>query len=106
MKIFTDFSLKEGYKRLQSNGDKVAEIDSLIDRESFRIIFESIYFNKTVHGCRPEAELTIMLKIFFYRNFIIYPTLNLRNYVLIEFLSENFLGFLSTYQKVPKSVQT
>jgi IS5 family transposase len=49
MKIFTYFSLKEGYKRLQSNGDKVAEIDSLIDWGSFRIIFESIYFNKTVH---------------------------------------------------------
>jgi IS5 family transposase len=49
MNIFTYFSLKDGYKRLQSVRDKVAEIDSLIDWKSFRIIFESIYFNKTVH---------------------------------------------------------
>ncbi len=55
MKIFTDFALKEGYKSLQSNGDKVAEIDSLIDWKSFRIIFESIYFNKTIYEGRPEA---------------------------------------------------
>ena len=31
MKILTDFALKEEYKRLQLVGDKLAEIDSLID---------------------------------------------------------------------------
>ena len=30
-------------------GDKLAEIDSLIVWEFFRIIFESVYFNKTVY---------------------------------------------------------
>jgi len=48
MKTLTDFALEEEYKRLQSVGDKVVEIDSLIDWESFRIIFESIYFYKIV----------------------------------------------------------
>ena len=48
MKTLTDFALKEEYKRLQSNGDKVAEIDFLIYWKPFRIIFESIYFDKTV----------------------------------------------------------
>jgi IS5 family transposase len=31
MKTLTDFALKEEYKRLESVGDKLAEIDSLID---------------------------------------------------------------------------
>jgi hypothetical protein len=31
MKTFTNFALKEGYKRLQSVRDKIAEIDSLIN---------------------------------------------------------------------------
>ena len=35
----TDFALKEDYKRLQSIGDKLAEIDSLIDWKPFCIIF-------------------------------------------------------------------
>ena len=48
MNTFSDFALEEDYKRLQSVRDKVVEIDSLIDWKSFRIIFESIYFNKIV----------------------------------------------------------
>jgi IS5 family transposase len=48
MKTFSDFALKEEYKRLRSVRDKFAEIDSLIDWKSFCIIFESIYFSKTV----------------------------------------------------------
>ena len=47
-KSLIDFVLEEEYKRLQSVGDKFAEIESLIDWKPFRIIFESIYFNKTV----------------------------------------------------------
>jgi IS5 family transposase len=46
MKIFTDFALKERSKLLQLVGDKLVEIDSLIDWKTFSIIFESIYFNK------------------------------------------------------------
>ncbi len=48
VKTLTDFVLKEEYKRLQLVGDKLAEIDSLIYWKPFRIIFESIFFNKAV----------------------------------------------------------
>jgi len=48
MKTLTDFALKEEYIFLQSVGDKLAKIGSLIDWKPFRIIFEYIYFNKTV----------------------------------------------------------
>jgi hypothetical protein len=48
MKTLTDFALKEEYTCLQSVGDKLAKIGSLIDWKPFSIIFESIYFNKTV----------------------------------------------------------
>ena len=34
---------------------------------------------------------------------MVFSTLNLRNNVFIEFISENFLVFLSTYQIVPQS---
>ncbi|AKB80757.1 Mobile element protein [Methanosarcina barkeri 3] len=36
MKNITDFALKEEYKRLEYVGDKLAEIDSLIDWKPFR----------------------------------------------------------------------
>jgi hypothetical protein len=41
----------------------------------------------------------IMSKISFYNNVMVFQTLKLRNNVLIEFLSGNFLVFLSTYRQ-------
>ena len=38
MDHLTDFALNEEYKHLQSVGDKLAEIESLIDWKSFRPI--------------------------------------------------------------------
>jgi len=38
MKTLTDFALKEEYKHLESVGDKLSEIESLIDWKSFRPI--------------------------------------------------------------------
>jgi len=55
-------------------GDKLAEIDSLIVWESFRIIFESIYFNRTVYLGRPEADVVIMFKVLVLRQFMVFQT--------------------------------
>jgi transposase, IS5 family len=54
MKTLTDFALTEEYKLLESVGDKLAEIASLIDWKTFRIILEYMYINKTVSGGRPK----------------------------------------------------
>ncbi|SFM93629.1 hypothetical protein SAMN04488696_2927 [Methanolobus profundi] len=43
MNNLTDFALNEEYKRLQSVGDKLAEIESLINWKLFRQILESMY---------------------------------------------------------------
>ncbi len=48
MKTLIDFALKEEYKLFESVRDKLAEIASLIDWKTFRIILESMYINKTV----------------------------------------------------------
>jgi IS5 family transposase len=47
MKTLSDFAPKEKYKRLQLIGDKLTEIDYLIDWKSSRIIFGP-YIHKTV----------------------------------------------------------
>jgi len=48
MKTFTYVVPNEKYNLFQSIRDKPFEIDSLIYWKFFCIIFESIYFNKTV----------------------------------------------------------
>ncbi len=63
MKTFTDFALKEEYKRLESVGDKLAEIDFLIDWKTFRIIHEPMYINKPFSGGRPETDVIVMFKM-------------------------------------------
>ena len=63
MKTLTDFALKEEYKRLKSVGDKLADIDSLIDWKPFRVILGSMYSNKTVSGGRPEADVIVTFKM-------------------------------------------
>jgi IS5 family transposase len=59
----TDFALNEEYKRLQSIGDKLAEISSLIDWKPFRPILESMFNNRTASGGRPEADVIVMFKM-------------------------------------------
>ena len=59
----TDFALNEESKRLQSVGDKLAEIESLIDWEPFRPILESMYNNRTALGGRPEADVIVIFKM-------------------------------------------
>jgi hypothetical protein len=63
MKIITYFGLNEEYTLIQSVVDQFAEIDFSIGLKSFRIIFESIYFNKNVFWGGLEAEVVIMFKI-------------------------------------------
>ena len=47
MSSLTDFALREEYKRLESFGDKLSEIESLIDWEPFRPMIDEMYNNKT-----------------------------------------------------------
>jgi IS5 family transposase len=101
MKILTGFALKEEYKRLEFVGDKLAEIDSLIDWKPFRTILESMYSNKIISGGRSETDVIIMLKCLFYSSSIVFLTLSLRNSVLIKFPLENFLAFRNTFWIAP-----
>ena len=42
MKNLTDFALNEEYKHIQRLGDKLAELESLIEWEAFRPIISQI----------------------------------------------------------------
>ncbi|MDI3486660.1 MAG: transposase, family [Methanolobus sp.] len=63
MDDLTDFALNEEYKHLQAVGDKLVEIESLIDWKSFRSILESMYNNRTASDRRPEADVIVMFKM-------------------------------------------
>ena len=63
MKSLTDFALNEEYRRVQRLGDRLAEIESLIDWDSFRPILGAIYDNKSTRGGRPNIDEVVMVKL-------------------------------------------
>jgi IS5 family transposase len=63
MKSLTDFALNEEYKRVRRLGDKLAEIESLIDWEAFRPIVGKLYENKSERGGRPNIDEVVMVKL-------------------------------------------
>lgn len=63
MNSLTDFALREEYKQLEKLGDGLAEIDSIIDWESFRPIVKGMFENDTEEGGRPNIDEIVMIKL-------------------------------------------
>jgi len=63
MKSFEHYFLNKQYARVQELGDRLAEIDPLIDWECFRPIVGEMYDNHTKRGGRPNNDEVVMVKM-------------------------------------------
>ena len=63
MSSLTEFGLREEYKQLERLGDKLSEIESLINWKPFRQIIKEMYNNKTELGGRPNIDEIVMVKM-------------------------------------------
>ena len=63
MKSFENYFMSKQYARVQELGDKLAEIDPLIDWEVFRPIIREMYDNHTERGGRPNNDEIVMVKM-------------------------------------------
>lgn len=63
MNNLIDFALNEQYKHIQRLGDKLAELESLIEWEAFRPIISQIYNNHTDQGGRPNTDEILLVKM-------------------------------------------
>jgi Transposase and inactivated derivatives, IS5 family len=93
MKTFTDFALKEEYKRIQFVGDNLSDLESLIDWKPFYLILEPMYLNKTASGGRPEADVILMFKMLVLQQWHGLSDLDLEKQCIDRFSFRNFLGF-------------
>ena len=89
----TDFALNEEYKRLLSIGDKLAEIESLIDWNPFRPILESMYKNRTGSGGRLEADVVVMFKMLVLQQWHGLSDAELERQCIDRISFRKFLGF-------------
>ena len=63
MNTFKTYMLRKAYENVKKNGDKLAEVETLIDWEAFRPIIQSMYNNKTSLRGRSNIDLVITMKL-------------------------------------------
>jgi IS5 family transposase len=63
MKSFEKYFINMQYARVKELGDKLAEIDPLIDWEFFRPIVRGMYDNRSERGGRPNIDEIVMIKM-------------------------------------------
>ena len=63
MNSFSSYIFRKAYQKIQKLGDRLAEIDPLIDWEAFRPIIQGLYDNQGPKGGRPNVDEVVMVKM-------------------------------------------
>lgn len=63
MTSLLEYTLREEYARVELLGDKLSQIDILIDWSAFRSIIADMYTNKSKKGGRPNTDEIVMIKL-------------------------------------------
>ena len=63
MDSFSSYIFRKAYQKIQKLGDKLAEIEPLIDWEAFRPIIQGLYDNQGPKGGRPNVDPVVMVKM-------------------------------------------
>jgi len=93
MKTFTNYVMKNEYARVEKLGDKLAEIDPLINWESFRSLIRSMYDNQTERGGRPNNDEIVMFKMLVLQQWYGLSDPELERQVNDRISFRKFLGF-------------
>jgi len=63
MSNFTNFAIKSEYEHIAELGDRLGEVEKMIDWEQFRPIIKELYTNQTEIGGRPNLDEVLMIKM-------------------------------------------
>jgi IS5 family transposase len=63
MSTFSNFAFKREYEHIAELGDRLGEVEKLVDWESFRPIIGERYSNKEGKGGRPNYDDVLMIKM-------------------------------------------
>ncbi len=96
MSSFIDFAFQEEYERVKRLGDRLSEIDKLIDWEAFRPIVQDIYDNKSEKGGRPNIDEIVMIKTLVLQEWHGLSDPELERQIADRISFRKFLGFPET----------
>jgi len=63
MDSFRSYMLRKAYQNVAKNGDRLAEIEPLIDWTAFTSIIQPMYSNQSPMGGRLNTDPVIMMKL-------------------------------------------
>ncbi len=63
MDSFNSYIFRKAYQKIQKLGDRLAEIEPLIDWEAFTPIIQPLYDNQGPQGGRPNVDPVVMVKM-------------------------------------------
>ena len=63
MDSFRSYLLRDLYRDIEKLGDRLAEVEPLIDWERFRPIIQCLYDNQGPQGGRPNIDTVLMVKM-------------------------------------------
>ncbi len=96
MPSFIDFAFREEYERVKRLGDRLSEIEKIIDWEAFRPIVKNMYDNKTARGGRPNIDEVMMIKILILQEWHGLSDPELERQITDRISFRKFLGFPDT----------
>ena len=96
MDTFKAYMLRKAYERYEKLGDKLAEIEPLIDWEAFRPIITSLYHNHSPKGGRPNMDEVVMMKILVLQQWYGLSDPELERQAVDRLSFQRFLGFPET----------
>ncbi|GAB4315519.1 MAG: hypothetical protein Kow0019_15690 [Methanobacteriaceae archaeon] len=93
MKSFEKYFMNKQYARVKELGDKLAEIDPLIDWECFRPIVAGMYDNRSERGGRPNIDEIVMIKMLVLQSWYGLSDPELESQANDHLSFQKFLGF-------------
>ncbi|KYC44560.1 MAG: Transposase DDE domain protein [Candidatus Methanofastidiosum methylothiophilum] len=95
MDSLIDFALKREYERLQKLGDRLNDVNKLIDWNLFKPIVSELFDNKSEKGGRPNIDEIVMVKMLLLQAWYGLSDQELERQVADRISFRKFLGFPS-----------
>jgi IS5 family transposase len=96
MKSFDDYLMNKEYEKVKELGDRLAEIDPLIEWEVFRPIVRDMYDNRSERGGRPNNDEVVMIKMLVLQSWYGLSDPELERQATDRISFRKFLGFPET----------
>jgi len=93
MDSFRSYMLRKAYQNVAKNGDKLADVEPLIDWDAFTPIIQPMYSNQSPMGGRPNTDPVVMVKLLVLQQWYGLSDPELERQVDDRLSFQRFLGF-------------